>query len=96
MTGRGQSPRTFSSFVAFFLQFIAVTPHFGTSILTLHGMDLSLDLLVLSLYVPGEALDAGPAQQAYRVDFIFVFAPQFHCSGFCATGVKVTDAGDQG
>ena len=31
-------------------------------------------------------LDAGPAQQAYRVDFIFVLLCSFNCSGFCTMG----------
>lgn len=50
MTGVA-NPKDILFFVAFFPQFIAVTPHFGTSILTLSLVWAFFDLVVLSGYV---------------------------------------------
>lgn len=45
------NPKDILFFVAFFPQFIAVTPRFGTSILTLSLVWIFFDLLVLTLYI---------------------------------------------
>lgn len=50
MTGVA-NPKDILFFVAFFPQFIAVTPRFGTSILTLSLVWIFFDLLVLTLYI---------------------------------------------
>ena len=89
MTGVA-NPKDILFFVAFFPQFIAVTSHFGTSILTLSMVWIFFDLLVLSLYVllVKRWMPARHSKHIALISSLFLLAVSLF--GVLYNGVKVT------
>ena len=84
------NPKDIIFFIAFFPQFIAVTPHFGTSILTLSMVWIFFDLLVLSLYVllVKRWMPTRHSQHIALISSLFLLAVSLF--GVLYNGVKVT------